>query len=182
MICMGRGLSRGTSSEPVALKTNIRAGVNICFEDVFSYITRDQVRAGANILLTITNDAWYPISDEPEQHLANSIFRAIETRRPYIRCGNNNGSCVIDETGQIVDSISKHYDAKSDKFIFTPNAKAEGFATFTVPVHKNPKLTFYTKYGDLFIFACIAGFIIVFAISMLKWKAKKEVLLEAFKN
>lgn len=182
MIGMGRGLSRGTSSEPLTIKNNIKAGVNICFEDVFPYITQDQVRAGANLLITITNDAWYPHSDEPEQHLANAIFRAIETRRPYIRCGNNNGSCVIDETGRIIDSVSKRYDAKTDKYFPAPDINEEGFKTFTISIPRNPKLTFYTKHGEIFIHTCLALFFIVISASVLKWRAKKEVLLKAFEH
>ena len=182
MIGMGRGLSRGTSVQPLVLKKNIKAGVSICFEDAFAYITRDQVRAGANMLLTVTNDAWYPKSDEPDQHLANSIFRAIETRRPYIRCGNNSGSCVINETGQIVDSISNMYQPKYDKFIPAPSIKEQGFATFTIAVQKKPQLTFYTRHGDLFVHLCLAIWTIVLSASIFKWRAKKEILLELFNN
>jgi len=182
MIGMGRGLSRGTRTDPLTLKKNIHAGTSICFEDVFPYITRDQARSGANMLLTVTNDAWYPLSDEPEQHLANSVFRAIETRLPFIRCGNNSGSCVISETGQITDSVSKKFDVKQQLFLPDPATKEEGFATFSIAVQKSPHATFYTRNGDLFIHVCLSLIFVVAAFCAAKWRAKKEILLKAFDN
>ncbi|MDD3118804.1 MAG: apolipoprotein N-acyltransferase, partial [Victivallales bacterium] len=105
MIDMGRDLTPGVRFEPLPVYPGVRAGVSICFEDVFPYIARKEAQLGANLLAVITNDAWYPVSSEPEQHLANSIFRTVETRLPMVRCGNNSASCLIDATGIIRDTI-----------------------------------------------------------------------------
>jgi apolipoprotein N-acyltransferase len=180
-IGMGRGLTPGDSSKPIEIREGVYAGVSICFEDVFPYITRDQVLNGANMLLTITNDAWYPNSDEPEQHLANSIFRAIETRLPYVRCGNNSTSCYISPYGQILDSVSKKFDLKLKRELPAPELKEEGFATFSVLLPKEVERTFYVKYGDIFVYICNLLVVISFVFVFIRWNNKKQRYLASFK-
>ncbi len=156
MIDMGRDLTPGQRYEPIEIKEGIKAGISICFEDVFPYITRKEFQKGANLLIVISNDAWYPKSSESEQHLANTIFRTIETGLPLIRAGNDSNSCLILSNGEILDK-NKITDA---------NKKGQGVATFKVDVPINPQATFYTKYGNVFILICSIicsyGFILSF--------------------
>jgi apolipoprotein N-acyltransferase len=179
---MGRSLSPGKRHTVFNIKENVRATVNICYEDVFPEISRNCALAGANLLIIISNDAWYPKSSEPEQHLSHAVFRAVETRLPIIRSGNNNGSCVISSSGVIVDSLSETYDAKTGKAIPDPMKKIKGFANFAVDVTPSAPLTFYTKYGNVFIYFC--GMICLFAgiYVLLCWREKKEMLLKAFEK
>ncbi len=179
MIDMGRDLTPGTSLEPMEVMRGVRAGVNICFEDVFSYVARGEAARGANVLLVITNDAWYPTSSEPEQHLANSIFRAVETRLPMVRCGNNSGSCLIGADGRIADSMFKTR-LKSGKIEHDIVRRGEGTAVFTVKSAISPKLTFYTRFGDVFIMVCLVVVVWGFAWSLWQWRKKKEALRETF--
>ncbi|MFA6294605.1 MAG: apolipoprotein N-acyltransferase, partial [Victivallales bacterium] len=151
---MGRSLSAGKRHTVFSLKDNVRATVNICYEDVFPEISRNCALAGANLLIIISNDAWYPNSSEPEQHLAHAVFRAVETRRPIVRSGNNNGSCVISSGGVIVESLSETYDPKTGKAIPDPLKKVKGFANFNVEVIPSAPLTFYSRYGNVFIYFC----------------------------
>ncbi|MDR0932095.1 MAG: apolipoprotein N-acyltransferase, partial [Victivallales bacterium] len=67
-IDMNRDLAPGTNYDPVPLGEDVRAGVAICYEGIFSYLTRKFALRGANVLLVLSNDAWYPVSSEPEQH------------------------------------------------------------------------------------------------------------------
>ena len=84
---------------------SVRPGVVICYEGVFGYVTREQVRNGANVLLALSNDAWYPRSSEPEQHLANATLRAIECGVPMIRVGNNGGTGVLTPKGKFTQVL-----------------------------------------------------------------------------
>ena len=156
LVGMGRNLSRGTHFRPLDIANDVHAGVQICYEDVFAYISRSLVKNGANFLMVITNDAWYPTSTEPIQHYANSIFRAIETRMPLVRCGNSNYSVLVDAIGRTVDAACLEYDAKLGKMVPDPGKQKAVCAKFAVPVLKNYKPTFYVVFGDFFMIA--AGF------------------------
>ena len=179
---MGRSLSPGKKYTVFNIKDKVRATVNICYEDVFPEITRNCALAGANLLIIISNDAWYPNSSEPEQHLSHAVFRAVETRRPIIRSGNNNGSCVISANGVIIESLSETYDAKTGKAVPDPMRKVKGFANFAVEVIPSAPLTFYSRYGNVFIYFC--GMICLFAgiYVLWCWREKKEMLLKAFEK
>jgi len=107
---MGRDLSPGKRYTIFELKPDVKAGVNICYEDVFPEISANFAKSGANLLVVLTNDAWYPKSSEAEQHLANAVFRAVETRLPMIRAGNNSCSCLVLPNGVIIDSVSRQYE------------------------------------------------------------------------
>ncbi|MBR4254565.1 MAG: apolipoprotein N-acyltransferase [Lentisphaeria bacterium] len=151
LVGMGRNLTPGKAFRPLDLAKDVRAGVMICYEDVFAYAARELVRNGANFLLVITNDAWYPTSTEPEQHYANSVLRTVETRLPMLRCGNSNYSVLIDQFGRTVDSVTKRIDPETGMFELTPweQKAASGVLTVKVPKHYTP--TFYVKYGNVFV-------------------------------
>ncbi len=123
LVGMGRNLTPGKAFRPLDLTKDVRAGVMICYEDVFAYAARELVRNGANFLLVITNDAWYPTSTEPEQHYANAVLRTVETRLPMLRCGNSNYSVLIDQFGRTVDSVTKRIDPE------TGDARADAVGT-----------------------------------------------------
>ena len=106
-IDMGRDIISGTDHEPIQLAPGVNAGTAICYEGVFGYITRESAKRGANVLITLSNDAWYPRSSEPEQHLANAVMRAVETGLPMIRSGNNGGSGVVTPTGRFTQCYSE---------------------------------------------------------------------------
>lgn len=179
-IDMGRDLTPGDSFEPIEVFPGVRAGINICFEDVFAYVARTEARLGANMLLVITNDAWYPTSSEPEQHLANSIFRSIETRLPMVRNGNNSATCMIDPSGRIAQNIFMIKDEKTGKSVPDVARRGEGIAEFTVKVARHPRQTFYTRFGDVFIALC--GLLVLWAAStaLWSWRREKEALAKVF--
>ncbi|MEI6056691.1 MAG: apolipoprotein N-acyltransferase [Lentisphaerota bacterium] len=171
---MGRSLSPGTENTIFRLKDGIRASVLICFEDAFSYVARRHVINGANLLITITNDAWFPDSNEPSQHLAEAVFRSVENRRTMIRSGNNSGTCVISPLGIITDSIFSE-DIQGRR-ILLPDKQGRGGVIFNVKIEKNPTLSFYTKYGDMFIL--LLSFVVFSGLlwSFLQWKEREMKL------
>jgi apolipoprotein N-acyltransferase len=110
------------------------SGVLICFEAIFPRMAREQTRAGAHVLINITNDAWFGNTSAPHQHLSMSVFRAVENRRPLIRSANTGFSAFVDSAGRV--------QVRSGLF-------EEGVLMETVALSE-PSMTFYTRHGDLF--------------------------------
>lgn len=88
----------GTETTPFVLASG-RAGVLICYESIYPQRSRDFRRNGADILVNITNDAWFGRSLAPWQHHAHLILRAIETRTGIVRSANTGISGYIDPLG-----------------------------------------------------------------------------------
>ncbi|MFV0437244.1 MAG: apolipoprotein N-acyltransferase [Desulfopila sp.] len=80
-----------------------RIGVLICFESIFADISRKWSQSGANLLVNLTNDAWYGKSSAPHHSMAMTIFRAVETRRSIVRSANTGISGFIDPLGRLDD-------------------------------------------------------------------------------
>jgi len=78
-----------------------RLGVLICYEVIFPELARDYVRQGSDLLVNLTNDAWFGRSSAPYQHLAMARFRAIENRIWLARAANTGISALIAPSGRI---------------------------------------------------------------------------------
>ena len=78
------------------------ASTAICYEVVYPHLIRRGVLAGAELLTTITNDAWYGDSSAPYQHFELASMRAIEQGRYLARAANTGISGVIDPYGRPV--------------------------------------------------------------------------------
>ncbi len=78
-----------------------RLGVAICFEVIFPAEVAELARAGATILVTVTNDAWYGDTFAPWQHFRAARFRAAETRRPMLRAAITGVSALIAPDGSV---------------------------------------------------------------------------------
>ncbi|MDU9048141.1 MAG: apolipoprotein N-acyltransferase [Candidatus Electrothrix sp. Rat3] len=90
----------GDSFDPLDAN-RIQAGVLICFESIFPGIARQEAVKGANLLVNLTNDAWYGESSAPYHSWAMTVFRAVENRRSLVRSANTGISGFIDPTGEI---------------------------------------------------------------------------------
>lgn len=90
----GRGTTRPLYPTPVG-----RAGVVICFESAFEDLSRKYRKSGADVLINITNDAWYGATTAPSQHAAHLVMRAIETRAGIARAANSGISEVVSPLG-----------------------------------------------------------------------------------
>ncbi len=77
----------------------------ICYEVIFGGAVAEQVRAGASLLVTITNDAWYGDTWAPHQHFRAAQFRAAENRRPLIRAALTGISGLIDRRGKVFERL-----------------------------------------------------------------------------
>ncbi|HEY0906353.1 MAG TPA: apolipoprotein N-acyltransferase, partial [Methylophilus sp.] len=93
-------LSRGTSKKPLLIAGQ-KVGVNICYEDVFGEEIAQQLPQ-AELLVNISNDAWYGQSFAANQHMQFSQVRAIETGRMVLRSTNTGATAIIDQHGQVI--------------------------------------------------------------------------------
>lgn len=85
-----------------SLGNRLVPGVLICYEIIFPEFAQKLVANGANLLLNISNDAWFGQTSAPEQHLQLSVLRAVEQARPLARGTNTGFSAFADPHGRIV--------------------------------------------------------------------------------
>jgi len=126
----------GTGFNPIE-SDGRRIGVLICYEAIFPESARDYKRKNADLLVNITNDAWFGKSSAPFQHLSMTVFRAVENRLYLVRAANTGISAIIDPTGKILSQTG----------LFERTVlKGE--------VKYIDEKTFYAAYGDVFVYLC----------------------------
>lgn len=150
----GANFTKGASFDPLPLEVgDVRVGVipAVCFEDSVGRVTRRFVRDELQMIVNVTNDGWFGESKAARQHMANARFRAIELRRPMVRCANTGVSCIIDTAGGVMDDVTKRMQVLTDGDggIFTDGNL---FGHARVPV--NPRWTLYALAGDWFVILC----------------------------
>ena len=118
-------LSRGDGYIPLA-----EFGTPICFESTFPGPSRQLTQNGAQVLITVTNDAWFNESSELAAHFSCAVFRAIENRRWVIQSANGGISGIVSPIGHIVESLN-----------------AEGVISGEIQLRSGTSL--YTRFGDL---------------------------------
>lgn len=119
-------------------KLGVKIAPLICYEDIIPSFSRQFKEKGANILINLTNDAWFGKTIAAHQHLLLSVPRAVENRTYLIRATNTGVSAIIDPLGKVV--------IKSDIF---------ERLTLTGEVRlMNNESTFYVKYGHYFYIIC----------------------------
>ncbi|MFL6518894.1 MAG: apolipoprotein N-acyltransferase [Chthoniobacterales bacterium] len=130
----------------------------ICFEDTIGDLARQFVLNGANLLTNVTNDGWFLHSAASRQHLANAVFRCVETRLPLVRAANTGVTCFVNEFGNVTQTL---LDENGTPF-------TQGTLTGQVAVVSNPELTFYVQHGELFAYACAGLTTVAFAFLALR--------------
>ena len=94
------GMSAGRDDPPIRLGP-LRAGVMICYEQMFPGIARGHARAGADVLVGLTNDAWFDRSYLPYFFSGTIALRAVENRRPVVRAALTGISLFVDPMGRV---------------------------------------------------------------------------------
>ena len=115
-------------------------GGYICYEAIFPGLVRRFPAQGAELLVNVTNDAWYGTTSAPYQHLAMAALRAVENRRYMVRAANTGITAVVDPWGRVLER-TRLFDT-------------------TVLVREVPFVddqTFYARHGDLFALGCVAA-------------------------
>jgi apolipoprotein N-acyltransferase len=145
---------------------DVKVAPLICFEDTLGELTRrfvlpSDTNPGANLLADITNDGWFLHSAGSHQHLANAIFRCVETRRPMVRAANTGVTCFVNEFGRVTQKLQDD----------TGSTFTEGVLTGEVKIATENELTFYTRHGELFAKVCavLTGIAIVIGIARRTW-------------
>ena len=136
---------------------NHRLAPLICYEAIFPELTRAAARNGADLLINLTNDAWYGRTSAPYQHLSLCVFRAVESRRSFIRAANTGISGFIDPTGRI--------------------AAPTGLFTDAVVSRKVPALTtpsVYTRIGDAFAWVCLLAVVAMIGAATVAFRRRRQ--------
>ncbi len=117
------------------------------------------------MLVNVTNDAWFQRSAASRQHLHEAVFRAVENRRPLVRCANTGVTAFIDRDGRIIPQTILLPDGRT---VF-----GQGILAGVVDVPMDSTLTFYTRHGEVFSVACAtaAGA----AVFLASWRRLRRV-------
>lgn len=121
-----------------------RIGNLICYEIIFPGLVRKFAENGADLLVTITNDAWFGRTAAPYQHFSMAVFRAVENRVPVVRAANTGISGFIDSDGRIL--------RQSDIFVK---------AALTGELAVGNEKSFYAEHGDVFAWLCVTCLVLL---------------------
>jgi apolipoprotein N-acyltransferase len=117
-----------------------RLAVFICYEAIFPDLVRGFARRGADLLVNITNDGWYGRTSAPYQHMAMAVFRAVENGKYLVRAANTGITAIVDPRGRV--------QARTGLFDQTVLVGDAGIVPGGTP---------YTRYGDVFAWACLGA-------------------------
>jgi apolipoprotein N-acyltransferase len=115
-----------------------KVGTFICYEAIFPDLVREFAAGGAELLVNITNDAWYGRTSAPHQHMAQAAFRAVENGKYLVRAANTGITAVVDPHGRVLQ--------RTGLFERTMLVRDVAFV---------PGLTFYARHGDVFAWSCL---------------------------
>jgi apolipoprotein N-acyltransferase len=141
----GSGTSDASQPNP---RHEAKTSTLICFEDTFPGVARAAAQDNLDFFVNLTNDGWFGHSSEQWQHMANSVFRAVENGLPLLRCANNGITCCIDGHGRVQQVFR---DPRGSEY-------GQGVLTVKVPLlpaSEKSAPTFYNLHGDYFGWACV---------------------------
>jgi len=124
-------------------------GITICYEDAVPHVFRKFVvdadgNKRAGFMLNISNDGWFGRGSQQAQHLAACAFRAVENRVWIARAVNTGVSGFINSDGSWYGLVGNSSTE--------PRAGGTGYRTARVMV--DPRVTFYSRHGDVFALGC----------------------------
>ena len=148
-LAVGAGDFRsGNGYNPLTLN-NKKLGVLICYEGIFPEASRTYKNMGVDLLVNITNDAWFGRTSAPYQHFSMTVFRAVENRLYVIRSANTGISSVVDPAGRIIAMTELFTKSRLRDYVKFINYK-----------------TFYTAHGDIFVIICLSSLICCFLFTL----------------
>ncbi len=157
----GGSFTPGDSLDPLPVPaggTVIGAIPTVCFEDTVGRLVRKFARPGPQVIINVTNDGWFKESPAAAQHFANARFRAIELRRPMLRCANTGVSAALDSTGSTAhpDTGARQVlvDAKGSHF-------TRGSLLTELEIPLQPSFSLFAVIGDWGIIGLAATGLIV---------------------
>jgi apolipoprotein N-acyltransferase len=87
---------------------SVHVGVAICIESIFPDFIRAYAQAGCDAVVVISNDAWFDRTPGPAQHFTLARVRAIEVRRPLLRCANSGVTAAVLSTGEVIAELPQY--------------------------------------------------------------------------
>jgi apolipoprotein N-acyltransferase len=117
-----------------------RIGVFVCYEDILPAFSTELAAREPELLVNLTNDAWFGRTAEPYLHLQLARMRSVETRKTLVRSTNTGVSAVVDPVGRLL--------AQTD---------LDGPETLVHDVALMAERTVYTRTGDLFAQVLLFG-------------------------
>ncbi len=146
----GPGLLPGAAMQPVSVPvapTGGRSsiGILICYEDVLPELTRRIGAQHPQLLLNLSNDAWFNSEIESKQHLAMSVYAAVEQRISLARAVNPGISAIVDPAGRV---IAQSQFVSPGGRILPPDTFLAAVPLFTSDT------SFYTTVGHWFPHIC----------------------------
>jgi len=162
---MGEDLSPGREAALFELPfggRTLQLAATICYEDTVPGVVRESVKAGADVVVNLSNDGWFKDSPEMDQHLAIAVFRAVETRRPIVRASNTGISSFVEATGRIQSRLEREGRFR----------EVEGVLTDTVRLSNLEGL--YVRVGDLFALLCTGATVLLAGGALLRRRPPAE--------
>lgn len=103
IVALPEDFSAAQTRAAISLPGGLSAVAFICYEIIFDDVVRKDA-AGKDMLINLTNDAWFGDTPGPRQHFRQAQLRAVETGLPLVRAANSGISGVVDGFGRIVDA------------------------------------------------------------------------------
>ena len=158
--------SADAGAGPVALQVDgVCYAPNICYETVIPHVIRQQVAtldaAGTrpDVLVNLTNDAWYWGSSELDMHLACDVFRAVETRTPLVVAANGGISAWIDHHGRVVAQSPRQ---QPDVILADVN------------LNRAAPISLYVRTGDWFAALCLTACTF---LAIIGWRTRRRAVI-----
>ncbi len=153
---------KGTKKKLIELKYKkdiIHSEPSICYEAIFQSFNYKEI----DLMINITNDAWFGNTTGPRQHLTSSIFRAVEKGVPLVRSANSGISVIVNSKGKTLGKI---------------NLNESGF--FQQKINLGRNATFFMKYENKIIYTLIS--VIFLLVSLLDFliKKRKDLKIQPF--
>ena len=79
----------------------------ICYEVIFTSFIQ-KASSDTNLIVNISEDAWFGSTIGPDQHYAKSIFRAIENGTYFIRSANKGVSAILNNKGILIKKLNRN--------------------------------------------------------------------------
>ena len=127
---------------------------SICYEAIFQTFNKKKIE----VLINITNDAWFGNFTGPKQHLTASIFRSVEKGVPLVRSANSGISVITDKNGKILKKLGLN---------------ASGFIDYDLNLGKNE--TLFISYKNMILIYLILGILFICMLTDFLIKKRKDL-------
>ena len=123
----------------------------ICYEVIFTKFIQSATE-DTNLIVNISEDAWFGDTIGPDQHYAKSLFRAVEKGTFFLRSANKGISAIIDNTGRPIKQL---------------NRNEAGNIELQVPLIKSKNIK-----NDLIFFILLITYLIIFNLKNKNYEKK----------